>query len=131
MVEFCKACKSSLPKADITFTDGEMFASHDYLCPFCKEPANPAPVKHSQTHAPPSPSEENDVLIKDGQSTLVEQEAVEAEAPSTAPDEPAVEEAADDPATDPATDPVIEDAIEVPAEEPKTEPQPAPESTDS
>lgn len=64
MVEFCQACKTSLPKADVTVRGGEIFASHDYQCPFCNElanpPSTPAPAK------PAEPTAEMDVVIKAG-----------------------------------------------------------------
>lgn len=75
MVEFCIECKSSLPKADITIIDGRAYASHDYECPFCRKPANPAPAKKPAAPAgPPEPSEAKDVLIRNGSAEPAEPE---------------------------------------------------------
>lgn len=68
MVEFCIECKSSLPKADVTIVDGQVYASHDYECPFCRKSANPAPNKPYHAPAFPDPSDAKDVLIRNGSS---------------------------------------------------------------
>jgi hypothetical protein len=33
-------CGASLPRRDITITDGREYTSPDYMCPTCKEPAS-------------------------------------------------------------------------------------------
>lgn len=72
MVEFCIACKSSLPKGDVTVVAGKVFTSHDYICPFCSVPANPGPVKPRD---PPEPTDQKDVLIRRGAVSAVDPEA--------------------------------------------------------
>ena len=72
MVEFCTGCRSSLPKADVSIVDGKVFASFDYICPFCNEPANPRKT------SPPkavTPTGEQDVLIRQGTVEAVPPEA--------------------------------------------------------
>lgn len=68
MVEFCTHCKSSLPRADLTVQGGEIFASHDYDCPFCHKPANPSP---NPVPEPPLPDGEQDVEVKGGAAQRV------------------------------------------------------------
>lgn len=63
MVEFCDNCKSSLPRADLTIAGGELFPSHDYICPFCSQPATP---QKQVTSDIPVPSNEKDVIIRAG-----------------------------------------------------------------
>lgn len=63
MVEFCFGCKSSLPKADVTILNGRLFASHDYLCPFCHELACPSDVIKAEDSMP---SEDQDLVIARG-----------------------------------------------------------------
>lgn len=62
MIEFCRSCKVSLPKSDLTIRDGKVFASHDYICQECGKLANPAENGISF-----EPTESVDVIIKDGQ----------------------------------------------------------------
>ena len=72
MVEFCIACKSSLPKGDVTVVEGKVFTSHDYTCPFCSEPANPGPAPKRRD--PPEPTDQKDVLIRQGDAAAAEPE---------------------------------------------------------
>ncbi len=65
MVEFCDNCKSSLPKADLTIAGGELFPSHDYICPFCNEPSSP---KKEGTIELPLPSDKMDIVIGAGKA---------------------------------------------------------------
>lgn len=65
MVEFCNSCGTSLPKGDLTIKNGQAYTSHDYHCPICRQPANPKPAKETPA---PEPSEENDLVIRDGET---------------------------------------------------------------
>lgn len=69
MVEFCGNCNSSLPRADLTVARGEIFLSHDYVCPFCKEPASGRNVESKDL---PLPSENKDVVVSDGKAAETE-----------------------------------------------------------
>ena len=65
MVEFCGNCQSSLPRADLTVARGEIFLSHDYVCPFCKTPAS---SKNVESNDQPLPSDKKDVVVTGGRS---------------------------------------------------------------
>ena len=67
MIEFCRACKVSLPKSDLTIKDGKVFASHDYICPECGKLANP-----SGNSVGLEPDENVDVIVKDGRINVEE-----------------------------------------------------------
>lgn len=69
MVEFCDNCKSSLPKADLTIAGGELFPSHDYVCPFCSEPSSPQ--KQGTTDLP-LPSDNKDIVIGAGKTSTAD-----------------------------------------------------------
>jgi hypothetical protein len=58
MVEFCTACGTSLPKGDLTVKGGKIFTSHDYDCPSCEKPANPAKAPAPEEAVDPSPDRE-------------------------------------------------------------------------
>ena len=62
MVEFCTSCGTSLPKGDLTFRSGKKFTSDDYMCPNCNKIANP----QEEVSATPEPSEEGDMVFKEG-----------------------------------------------------------------
>lgn len=65
MVEFCTSCGTSLPKGDLTIKGGELFTSHDYVCPQCGKIANPCKVHPPK--AEPEPGAETDLVIQGGQ----------------------------------------------------------------
>ena len=66
MVEFCASCGTSLPKGDLTFRNGKSFTSDDYTCPSCNKIANPQAAES----AAPEPSEEGDMVFKEGNVEL-------------------------------------------------------------
>ncbi len=63
MVEFCTNCGGALPKGDLTIKGGELFTSHDYVCPNCRNVANPDKAKKPVA---PEPDTEHDLVIKQG-----------------------------------------------------------------
>lgn len=65
MVEFCRSCKGSLPRADLTVKEGATYTSHDYVCPQCGRLANPPPNPSRTIH---EPSRDYDVLIQNGET---------------------------------------------------------------
>ena len=67
MVEFCTACGTSLPKGDLTFRQGKMFTSSDYLCPHCGKTANPTPPGEPAGPAPEATAE-SDLVIRKGKA---------------------------------------------------------------
>ena len=68
MLEFCRSCKVSLPKSDLTIKDGKIFASHDYICPECGKPANP-----SENGIGIEPDGDVDIVVKDGKAVTKRQ----------------------------------------------------------
>jgi ssDNA-binding Zn-finger/Zn-ribbon topoisomerase 1 len=64
MVEFCTNCGTSLPKGDLTIKGGELFTSHDYTCPTCRNTANPE--KKGKKAPEPEAGPDADLMIKDG-----------------------------------------------------------------
>ena len=62
MVEFCTVCGTSLPKGDLTVKGGSIFTSHDYTCPSCHKPANPAKPHDHDVEADP----DKDLIFKKG-----------------------------------------------------------------
>lgn len=65
MVEFCASCGTSLPKGDLTFRDGKLFTSPDYVCPSCERPANP---QSETTKESPEPEPDRDLVIRKGKA---------------------------------------------------------------
>lgn len=65
-VEFCTQCKQSLPRGDVSFKNGQAFTSHDYICPNCGKVANPG---KDAAKSAPEPGPEQDVVIRDGESS--------------------------------------------------------------
>jgi hypothetical protein len=63
MVEFCTNCGAALPKGDVTIRGGELFTSHDYVCPNCNNVANPL---KGEKPVDPEPDQDHDVVISDG-----------------------------------------------------------------
>jgi len=64
MVEFCNACGTSLPKGDLTFLRGQVYTSHDYICPSCQLPANPLRTREA---AAPEPKEDGELVFRKGE----------------------------------------------------------------
>ncbi len=67
MVEFCKACGTSLPRGDVTINKGKLFTSHDYVCPSCGGAANPDP---EADEAIPDPETDSEMTFKDGELSI-------------------------------------------------------------
>ncbi len=63
MVEFCTNCGGALPKGDLTVRGGELFTSHDYVCPHCRNTANPNKERKA---AEPEADQDHDLVIKQG-----------------------------------------------------------------